>query len=131
MNIDIQCRRRQSGFMSEHRLVFPLRFRHARLRSLVRDIASREHISQNELIEQAIEHEVVARGALLAEDLAAAAQRLSKATGEQMDVLIARGIDDFAAGEQLQDPLRSYQLPPRDSSTGLPDAVTAFRDAIG
>lgn len=124
-----------SSGSGSRRAVFPLRFRSARLRTLVRDVAARERISQNELIEQAVAHEVVARGALLAEDLAAAAQRLEQAAGEQLDALIARSVDDFARGEQLPDPLRSYRLssddaPTPGSSGELPAAIAAFRGAV-
>lgn len=41
---------------------FPLRFRQERIRELVRLVAQREGISQNELLEQAAEHEVIAQG---------------------------------------------------------------------
>ena len=44
------------------RAVFPLRWRNEKLRILTAEVAARLGISQNELIEQAIEHEVVARG---------------------------------------------------------------------
>ena len=47
------------------RAVFPLRWRSEKLRTLTAEVAARLGISQNELIEQAIEHEVVARGAML------------------------------------------------------------------
>ena len=43
------------------RAVFPLRWRNERLRALTAEVASRLGISQNELIEQAIEHEVIAQ----------------------------------------------------------------------
>jgi hypothetical protein len=65
------------------RAVFPLRWRNERLRTLTAELASRLGISQNELIEQAIEHEVVARGAMLSDDLRAAADRLAELTREQ------------------------------------------------
>jgi len=67
------------------RAVFPLRWRNERLRALTAEVAARLGISQNELIEQAIEHEVVARGAMLSEDLRAAADRLAELTREQYD----------------------------------------------
>ena len=46
----------------------------------MQNIAQRESISQNELIEQALEHESVARGAMWAEALRAAADRLTALT---------------------------------------------------
>ena len=55
-------------------------------------------ISQNELIEQAIEHEVVARGAMLSEDLRAAADRLAELTQEQYERMQVRGLENFVAG---------------------------------
>ena len=64
-------------------------------------------ISQNELIEQAIEHEVVARGAMLSDDLRAAADRLAELTEEQYERIQARGVESFIAGEGLSEPLQS------------------------
>ena len=66
---------------------------------LTAEVASRLGISQNELIEQAIEHEVVARGAMLSEDLRAAADRLAELTQEQHERIQARGLETFVAGE--------------------------------
>ena len=81
------------------RAVFPLRWRNERLRTLTAEVAARLGISQNELIEQAIEHEVVARGAMLSEDLRAAADRLAELTQEQYERMQARGLESFVAGE--------------------------------
>ena len=83
------------------RAVFPLRWRNERLRALTAEVASRLGISQNELIEQAIEHEVVARGGMLSEDLRAAADRLAELTQEQYERIQARGLERFVAGEGL------------------------------
>jgi hypothetical protein len=93
------------------RTVFPLRWRNERLRALTAEVASRLGISQNELIEQAIEHEVVARGGMLSEDLRAAADRLAELTQEQYERMQARGLERFVAGEGLSEPLeiRSMQ----------------------
>jgi hypothetical protein len=93
------------------RAVFPLRWRNERLRALTAEVASRLGISQNELIEQAIEHEVVARGGMLSEDLRAAADRLAELTQEQYERIQARGLERFVAGEGLSEPLeiRSMQ----------------------
>jgi hypothetical protein len=88
------------------RAVFPLRWRNERLRALTAEVASRLGISQNELIEQAIEHEVVARGAMLSEDLRAAADRLAQLTGEQYERMQARGVESYVAGEGLFDPIQ-------------------------
>jgi hypothetical protein len=89
------------------RAVFPLRWRNERLRTLTAEVASRLGISQNELIEQAIEHEVVARGAMLSEDLRAAADRLAELTQEQYEVMQARGLESFVAGEGQVEPLQA------------------------
>jgi hypothetical protein len=40
--------------MADRASAFPLRLRDPRLRALVREVAQREGVSQNELIEQAI-----------------------------------------------------------------------------
>ena len=93
------------------RAVFPLRWRNEKLRTLTAEVAARLGISQNELIEQAIEHEVVARGGMLSEDLRAAADRLAELTQEQHERIRARGLERFVAGEGLSEPLeiRSMQ----------------------
>src|SRR4029450_6951215 len=89
------------------RAVFPLRWRNEKLRILTAEVAARLGISQNELIEQAIEHEVVARGAMLSEDLRAAADRLAELTDEQYERIQARSVDRFVAGEGLSEPVQS------------------------
>lgn len=115
--------------MAEARSTFPLRFREQRLRALVREVAAREGISQNELVEQAVEHEVVARGAMLAADLAEAAERLQRATDAQLADLVARSIEAFAAGEQQHDPLRAFQLDIHGAAVDPLGVVAAFRGA--
>jgi hypothetical protein len=92
------------------RAVFPLRWRNERLRALTAEVASRLGISQNELIEQAIEHEVVARGAMLSEDLRAAADRLAQLTQEQYERMQARGLERFVAGEGLFEPVQARPM---------------------
>jgi hypothetical protein len=89
------------------RAVFPLRWRNERLRALTAELASRLGISQNELIVQAIEHEVVVRGAMLSEDLRAAADRLAELTQEQYEFMQARGLESFVAGEGQLEPLQT------------------------
>ena len=89
------------------RAVFPLRWRNERLRALTAEVASRLGISQNELIEQAIEHEVIARGAMLSDDLRAAADRLAELTQEQYERIQARGLEDYLAGEGLSEPIQA------------------------
>jgi hypothetical protein len=108
------------------RTVFPLRWRNERLRALTAEVASRLGISQNELIEQAIEHEVVARGAMLSEDLRAAADRLAGLTQEQYERIQARGVESFIAGEGLSEPVQS-RLTPRATAV---DNVAVDRLAV-
>src|SRR5207302_1164562 len=69
---------------------FPLRFRSEQIRALVREVAKCEGISQNELLEQAAEHEVIARGALLAQDLEASLDRLRSATNTDLAAAAAQ-----------------------------------------
>ena len=108
------------------RTVFPLRWGNERLRALTAEVASRLGISQNELIEQAIEHEVVARGAMLSDDLRAAADRLAELTQEQYERIQARGVDSFIAGEGLSEPVQS-RLTPRAAAV---DSVAVDRPAV-
>ena len=89
------------------RAVFPLRWRSEKLRTLTAEVAARLGISQNELIEQAIEHEVVARGAMLSEDLRSAADRLAELTQDQYERIQVRGLENFVAGEGLLEPLQA------------------------
>lgn len=90
--------------------VFSLRLRDARLRELVREVAAGLGISQNELIEQAVEHEVLARGAMLRDDLQSAADRLSRLTAEQHRQILSRSVEGFVAAEFGPDPIRSRQV---------------------
>jgi hypothetical protein len=94
------------------RAVFPLRWRNERLRALTAEVAARLGISQNELIEQAIEHEVVARGAMLSDDLRAAADRLAELTQEQQERIQARGFEYYVAGEGQREPLQAQLIQP-------------------
>jgi hypothetical protein len=109
------------------RAVFPLRWRNEKLRTLTAEVASRLGISQNELIEQAIEHEVVARGAMLSDDLRAAADRLAELTQEQYERIQARGLESYVAGEGLFDPVqaRAAQRSP------AVDSVAVARPPLG
>jgi|SRR4249919_1236313 hypothetical protein len=119
------------------RAVFPLRWRNEKLRTLTAEVAARLGISQNELIEQAIEHEVVARGAMLSEDLRSAADRLAELTQEQYERIQVRGLENFVAGEGLLEPLqaRLAQAPVAADSAavGRPwlgrDVTTIYRSA--
>ena len=119
------------------RAVFPLRWRNERLRTLTAEVASRLGISQNELIEQAIEHEVVARGAMLSEDLRAAADRLAELTQEQYERMQARGLESFVAGEGQLEPLQARATLPAaavdrvavDRPHHARDVATIYRSA--
>jgi len=110
--------------MVEPRSTFPLRFRDGRLRELVREVAAREHVSQNELIEQAVLNDVVARGLLRAAELQQAADRLAELSAEQYEALIDRSLTEFAEGEALPDPVEmrawspapAAERPPRRSA---------------
>jgi hypothetical protein len=93
---------------------------------LTAEVASRLGISQNELIEQAIEHEVVARGAMLSEDLRAAADRLVELTQEQHERIQARGLETFVAGEGLLEPVQARLTP----SAAAVDSVAVDRPAV-
>lgn len=106
--------------MAEPRSAFPLRLRDERLRTLLRVVAQQEHISQNELIEQAIEHEVVARGALMAQDLAAAAARLVELTDSQYESALERSDARFGAGEGQLEPLQARALHTSPAAHGAP-----------
>jgi hypothetical protein len=92
------------------RPTFPLRFSHEGLRELVRVVAEREGISQNELLEQAAEHEVVARGALLADELEALAAQLRATTGPLAAKRTQASIAAFIEGEALPDPTRPRRI---------------------
>ena len=109
------------------RSVFPLRWRSERLRTLTAEVAARLGISQNELIEQAIEHEVVARGAMLSEDLRAAADRLAELTREQYERMQARGFESYVAGEGLFDPVQARAR----KRTAAVDSVAVARPPLG
>ena len=76
----------------------------------MQEIAQRESISQNELIEQALEHELVARGAMWADDLRAAADKLTALTDAQHESLLERSLVEFAEGEGRREPLRARQI---------------------
>jgi hypothetical protein len=119
------------------RAVFPLRWRNEKLRTLTAEVAARLGMSQNELIEQAIEHEVVARGAMLSEDLRTAADRLAELTQEQYERIQARGVERFVAGEGQFEPLQARAMQPTAAvdraAVGrpqrAPDVTTIYRSA--
>lgn len=98
--------------MAERRTspAFPLRLRNPRVRALLREVAAKEHVSQNELIEQALEHELSLRGARLAEDLAAAAERLAQLSDGAYAQMIDESIEAFVAGEAQPEPVKAHAL---------------------
>jgi hypothetical protein len=113
------------------RSTFPLRFTDDRVRELVRVVAEREGISQNELLEQAAEHEVIARGGLLADELEASAAWLRAVTALTMAESVEASVVAFVEAEALPEPLRSRQiarspLPPRSTPSAI-GAVAAFK----
>jgi len=118
------------GSTAQARAAFPLRLRSERRRALLREVAEREHLSQNELIEQAIEHELVARGAMLADDLATSARRLAALTAPERSELIERSVADAGRSEHLADPIRvrGFRVPtsPPDDRFGV---LAAFESA--
>ena len=114
--------------MSETRSVFPLRFRDERLRELLREVAAREHISQNELIEQAIRHELTIRAARVAGELVTAARRLAELSGAAYDEIVTRSIEDFVAGEAVPEPLQAHALHDHSGGTG---AAEGGSDPLG
>ncbi|MCV2488265.1 hypothetical protein OF117_02730 [Geodermatophilus sp. YIM 151500] len=73
-------------------------------------MARQEGVSQNELIEHAIEGDMVMRGRLLAADLQAAASRLGQLSDEAYGDVVARSMRDFAEGEGRPEPLQSFAL---------------------
>ena len=112
------------------RPTFPLRFTQDRVRELVRLVAEREGISQNELLEQAAEHEVIARGALLADELEAAAAHLRAVAAPAMAEGIEASITAFVEAEALPDPIRARRIArrpdPRPWGSSSIGAVAAF-----
>jgi hypothetical protein len=89
---------------------FSLRFRKANLRESVRVLASREGISQNEFLEQAAEHEVIFRGALMADDLELASAQMRTLSADAYAALVEESLLSAAASESRQDPLRVRRI---------------------
>jgi hypothetical protein len=108
-SIDITLRWRDDQVMATS--AFPLRFHNPRTRELVKAVAETERISQNELIEQAVEHEVQLRGQLLAEDLVSAAAKLAAMSVDQRAARIVDSINDAADSEGGAEPFAARALP--------------------
>ena len=102
--------------MAKPASVFPLRLRSSGLRDLARAVAEHDHISQNELIEQALANEVLVRGATIAADLEQAAERLNALTDHQYEQVMARSVREFAEGESRTDPIQAYAFEVTDDS---------------
>ena len=67
-------------------------------------------MSQNELLELAAEHEVIVRGALMADDLDAAASLLRHATTQVHEQQVQESIVMFVDGEVQPESLRPRQI---------------------
>ena len=85
--------------MTKKASAFPLRLRSSQLQELARVVAAHDHISQNELIEQALANEVLVRGATIVADLELAAQYLVELTDAQYQQVVAKSLQEFAQGE--------------------------------
>jgi hypothetical protein len=96
--------------------LFSLRLRSPALRELVREVSARERISQNDLIEQAVAHEVLLRGATLVADLESATERLTAMTDAEYARVVERSLADFAEGEGLGEPLQAHAFEPSDET---------------
>ena len=110
---------------------FPLRLRDARLRALIREVARREGVSQNEVIEHAVEGEMVVRGQLLAADLQAAADHLIRLTDAAHAELVARSVREFGEGEARPDPLAATALHAHAESRAPSAAGSTVLDRLG
>ena len=84
---------------------FSLRFRIPGLRAKVAEVAASEGLSQNELLEQAAQNEVIIRGGLIEQDLNESARVLSLITQQARANLIKASIAEAAAGEAMADPI--------------------------
>lgn len=102
--------------------VFSLRLRSSGLRELARVVAEHDHISQNELIEQAVANEVLVRGATIAADLEHAAERLNELTDHQYEQVMARSSREFAEGESRPDPLQAFAFE-APQGLGMPESA--------
>ncbi|OHV05122.1 hypothetical protein [Mycobacterium talmoniae] len=114
--------------------VFPLRLPSQGLRELVREVAASERISQNEFIVQAVAHEVLLRGATLADDLERAAKRIGELTDAEYAKIVDRSLADFAQGEGLAEPLPARAIDLEDAAQAEPGTdslgvVAAFESA--
>lgn len=124
---------------NKSRPTFPLRLRSERVRALVQVVAERERVSQNELIEEAVEHELVLRGAMLAEDLELIVERLHSLADGDYEALVERSLLAAVAGEAQAEPITARALHAgahrvvvdllSDSDGDPLGALSAFHDA--
>jgi hypothetical protein len=117
--------------MADRVPTFPLRLRNPRLRLLLREVAEHEHISQNELIEEALEHELSLRGARIADDLAAAAKKLAEMSDSSYRLLIDDSIVAFVSGEAQPEPIQAYALHGKAGAGGTQGTTRALPDPLG
>lgn len=118
--------------MTKRVSAFPLRLRSSELRELARLVAEHDHISQNELIEQALANEVLVRGATIVADLELAAQYLVELTDARYQQIVAKSLLEFGQGEALPEPLQAYALDPEDvRSYRKRTARTQTADSLG
>lgn len=109
------------------RSAFPLRLRDERLRGLVRELAARDRVSQNEFIKSALEREVIVRGVLATDETADAAQRLRNLTEDQLAALVDRSVEEFVVGEAMRDVVEPTAL----HTPGTPSGLMAAPDRLG
>jgi hypothetical protein len=102
-----------------------LRFRDAGLRERVRELAGHLGVSQNEFLLLAAEHEVVVRGALVAEELEALASRLAEMSAATRREQAEASKAAFAVAEARPEPLRARQI------RRQPEAASAGSSGIG
>ena len=117
--------------MADRVPTFPLRLRNPRLRLLLREVAEREHISQNELIEEALEHELSLRGARIADDLAAAAKKLAEMSDAGYGALMDDSIVAFVSGEAQPEPIQAYALHGQVGASSTHATTRALPDPLG
>jgi hypothetical protein len=112
-----------------NRSTFSLRFRKENLREMIKDLAMREGISQNELLEQAAEHEVIVRGALVADDLEYVASQMRRLSAKAYSALVEESLVAAAGAEGVPDPLRDRQISRYPDLAGL--AIQQFAESMG
>lgn len=123
-SLDIIMSWGDDGAMVDQVAAFPLRLRDQRLRVLLKEVARHEGVSQNVLIERAIEDDMVVRGRLMADDLQRSAEHLHQLSDEAYDRLVARSVENFGKAEGRPDPIAASALHTSASSSGETAART-------